>query len=151
MEHLRRPLPQVWVPSPLPPRGQREDQRGPAGAEGHAGGEPQGGGPLPRGGPLHSRGRHPAEPLLPARQLLHEHHHVQVNGPPGAGRAGLRKQVLRFEGPLPPSPAFKASSNATFSRETSLVLAAENSLSLLLVPITTLSTLYCVNAVINVN
>ncbi|XP_027820103.2 L-gulonolactone oxidase isoform X5 [Ovis aries] len=57
---------------------QREDQSGPAGAEGHARGKPQGGGPLPRRGTLHSRGRHPAEPLLPARQLLHEHHHVQA-------------------------------------------------------------------------
>lgn len=74
------------IPSPTPGRVQREDQSGPAGAEGHARGKPQGGGPLPRRGTLHSRGRHPAEPLLPARQLLHEHHHVQVNGLLGAGR-----------------------------------------------------------------
>ncbi|XP_059744949.1 L-gulonolactone oxidase isoform X1 [Bos taurus] len=73
--HLRVPL-QAACPGLGHP--QREDQRGPAGAEGHAGGEPQGSGPLPRGGTLHSRGRHPAEPLLPARQLLHEHHHVQA-------------------------------------------------------------------------
>lgn len=50
-----------------------------------------------------------------------------------------------------PSPAFKSSSNTTFSQETSLILAAENRLSLLRVPTTTLSSLCYVNAVININ
>lgn len=147
------------IPSPTPGRGQREDQRGPAGAEGHAGGEPQGGGPLPRGGPLHSWGRHLAEPLLPARQLLHEHHHVPVNGSLGAGRGGAAKAGSEGGGAVDAGPPLRRAppSFPSFQGQFKCHLLLGDSpglsstLSFLPVPTTTLSTLYCVNAVINVN